>query len=181
MLNWAPLVRLLRTCRRQQKRERQFLKSVVSNHLGDNVPLSPEKCLKNCENKKVENATCRQVCQISSEPCSYWQEVIAAAKSKVTEKPVVVYHASSRTTETHRLNRMSEAQVILPPNQTNSNGPSTIVLAEPGKKKKGKFVSIIPFQIPDPLPTPPDPGTVRKKLLKCMLYFFLNSLRIKIS
>ena len=163
LTNW-PLVRLLRTCRRQQKRERQFLKSVISNHLGDNVPLSPENCLKNCADKKVDNATCRQVCQISSEPCNYWQEVIAAAKSKqsskVSDKPVVVFHSSSRTTETHRLKRMSEAQVILPPNQTSLDGPSTIVLAQPGKKKKGKFVSIIPFQIPDPLPTPPNPGTV---------------------
>ena len=66
---------------------------------------------------------------------------------------------------------MSEAQVILAPNQTSLDGPSTIVLAEPGKKKKGKFVNIIPFQIPDPLPTLPNTGTVWKKLIKNILKF----------
>jgi hypothetical protein len=125
--------------------------------------MSPENCLKTCADKKVDTATCIQVCQISSEPCTYWQEVIATAKlkqsSKVSEKPVV-FHSSSRTTETHRLKRMSEAQVILAANQTNLDGPLTTVLAEPGQKKKRKFVSILPHNIPEPLPIPPNPGTV---------------------
>ena len=125
------------------------------------MPLSPESCAKDCAEKKVDKATCRQLCQIPSAPCSYWQEVIDKAlqqKSDVTvmtsSTAPVVYH-SSRTTKTHRFKRWSEAQIIPAENASStSEGPSTIVLTDPGKKKK-KFVSIIPFAIPDPLPTPP--------------------------
>lgn len=128
------------------------------------MPLSPESCAKDCAEKKVDKATCRQLCQIPSAPCSYWQEVIDKAlqqkttpKSDVTSmtspSAPVVYH-SSRTTKTHRFKRWSEAQIIPAENATTSEGPSTIVLTDPGKKKK-KFVSIIPFAIPDPLPAPP--------------------------
>lgn len=155
--------RLLRTCRRQQKRERQFLRSIISGYQGDNVPLSPESCAKDCAEKKVDKATCRQLCQIPSAPCSYWQEVIDKAQQQKAKGDVtlmtsstapIVYH-SSRTTKTHRVKRWSEAQIIPAENSSStSEGPSTIVLTDPSKKKK-KFVSIIPFAIPDPLPTPP--------------------------
>jgi hypothetical protein len=57
-------------------------------------------------------------------------------------------------TSLSREQRYSEAQVLLPPDET---GPSTIVLTDPAKKKK-KFVSLIPFAIPEPVMTTPPPS-----------------------
>jgi len=202
------------------------------------VPLSPESCVKDCAEKKVDKPTCRQLCQVQQGPCSYWQEVVEKAKKTkdnigdAASSSSVVYHSSrtslsrqkrqtsltiekrqtsltleksqasltleksqastspqnSKTllsfqksqksfnpqnsettlspqklsqtslspqklsqTSLSREQRWSEAQVLLPPDET---GPSTIVLTDPAKKKK-KFVSLIPFAIPEPVMTTP--------------------------
>ena len=201
------------------------------------MPLSPESCVKDCAEKKVDKPTCRQLCQVQQGPCSYWQEVVEKAKKTkdnigdAASSSSVVYHSSRtslsrqkrQTSLTHekrqtsltleksqasltlekrqaptspqnrkallsfqksqtsldpqnikttlspqnskttlspqklsqtslsREQRWSEAQVLLPPDET---GPSTIVLSDPAKKKK-KFVSLIPFAIPEPVMTTP--------------------------
>ena len=156
---------MLKVSERQQKRERQFLRSLISKCQGDNVPLSTDACIKGCEEKKVDKPTCQQLCQARQSPCPYWHKVIENARlANQTDK---LPSASSSTTlptsvifDTSRFSKASyfrskrsgdgDAQTGFEPEPT---GPTEVSLTKPSEKKK-KVVRLIPPSIPDPITTP---------------------------
>lgn len=152
---------MLKISQNQQKRERQFLRSLISRCQGDNVPLSTEACVEGCKEKKVDKSTCQQLCQARQSPCPYWHKVIENARTvnqtdklpSVSTTPTSVIFDTSRFSRTSLVrSKRSEdnAQSGLEPEPT---GPTEVSLAKPVEKKK-KVVRLIPFQVPEPITTP---------------------------
>ena len=123
------------------------------------MPLAKESCQSACLEKKVDRATCQQLCQVDQPTCpySYWHKVIEKAKSGnttgklVASAPSVIYDSSRfSTSHLRRSRRSSEAQSEVNSSKPVETGPTEVVVS--GKKKK--YRELIPFSIPDPVTTP---------------------------